>query len=89
MHHKKELFIIYVYGQDILMNKSTISIILLAKTYTHYWEADINSAKLQNIFLIFKFGGIRIWSLWLKCRTDASTCLELHCLVISESMQDA
>ena len=40
------LFIKYVYGQDISMNKSPISIILLLKTVVHCWEADDNSAKL-------------------------------------------
>ena len=54
MHHKKLLFIKYVQGQDISMNKSSISKILSLKTGAYCWEADVNNAKLRNLFLIFK-----------------------------------
>ena len=49
----------YVYGQEILMHKSPISIILLLKAGAHCWEADVNGAKLRNLFLIFKNPRIR------------------------------
>ena len=60
MRHKKLLFIKYVYGQEILMNKSPILIILSLKAGTHCWEADVNGAKLRNLFWIFKTPRIRI-----------------------------
>ena len=43
IRHKKLLFIKYVYGQEILMHKSQISIILSLKAGTHCWEADVNT----------------------------------------------
>ena len=54
MRNKKQLFMKYVYGQDISMNKSPILLIFLLKTGAHCWEADGNGAKLRNLFLIFK-----------------------------------
>ena len=48
IRHKKLLFLIYVYGQEISMHKSPISIILLLKAGAHCWEADVNGAKLRN-----------------------------------------
>ena len=47
MRLKKQLFMKYVYGQDISMNKSPNSIIFLLKTAAHCWEADGNGAKLR------------------------------------------
>ena len=76
---KKLLFIKYVNGQDILMNKRQHLIILSHKTGTLCWEADSNSAKWRNLFLIFKTPQIRIRSLWLKCRTEP-----VHRLVFDE-----
>ena len=52
------------------MNKRPNLTILSHKTGALCWEADANSAKLRNIFLIFKTPWIRIWSLWLKCRKE-------------------
>ena len=63
IRHKKLLFLKYVYGQEILMHKSPISIILSLK-------ADVNGAKLRNLCLNFKAPWIRIWSLWLKCHKE-------------------
>ena len=54
MRLKKQLLKKYVYGQDISMNKSQISIFFLLKTGAHCWETDDNGAKLKNLFLIFK-----------------------------------
>ena len=53
MRLKKQLFIKYVYRQDIFRNKIPISTILLLKIDTQYcWEADGNSGKLRNLFLL-------------------------------------
>ena len=52
--HKKLLFLKYVYGQEISMHKSSISIIPSLKAGTHCWEADVKGAKLRNLSLIFK-----------------------------------
>ena len=70
IRHKKLLFLIYVYGQEISMHKSPILNIPSLKAGHHCWEADVNSAKLRNLFLIFMTPRIRIWSLWLKCCTE-------------------
>ena len=51
---KKKLFKKYVYRQDISMNKSPISIIVLLKIGWLCWEADVNGVKLRNLILIFK-----------------------------------
>ena len=51
---KKQLFIHVPYDLNISMNKRPISIIFLLKTGALCWEADGKSAKLRNIFLIFK-----------------------------------
>ena len=54
MRLKKQLFKEYVHGQEILMNKRPISIILSLNAGALCWEADGNGAKLSNLFLIFK-----------------------------------
>ena len=52
---QKAVLYIYVYGQeDISMNKRPNSLIFLHKTGALCWEADGNSEKLRNLFLIFK-----------------------------------
>ena len=45
------------------MNKRLNLNYFLHKTGALCWEADVNSRKLRNLFLIFKTPRIRIWSL--------------------------
>ena len=48
------------------MNKRPISIFFWLKTGTLCWEADVNSGKLRNLFLIFKTPKLSSGALQLK-----------------------
>ena len=74
IHHYKLLFLKYVYGQEISMHKSQISIIPLLKAGVHCWEANVNGAKLRNPFPNFKTQDQEL-VIEMSQRAHGSTCL--------------